>query len=177
MRIKSINYLNFKSSFSQVPSFHMAGTTPTTHHVNSEGSKRRYRVHPQIQPYLNIKTFNKPNMPDIQNRRCSLQTVYTEHPLSNIAKFQTNSINTGVIHKRNKEVMTEIVDYMKKLHGEAVFKRNYAPIKDAEINIEEPKKKKLERNNTIDGLKRWALLREQYKKQKQVCISGQSEVR
>ena len=116
-------------------------------------------------------------MLDIQNRRCSLQTVYTEHPLSNIAKFQTNSINTGVIHKRNKEVMTEIVDYMKKLHGEAVFKRNYAPIKDAEINIEEPKKKKLERNNTIDGLKRWALLREQYKKQKQVCISGQSEVR
>ena len=49
--------------------------------------------------------------------------------------------------------MTEIVDYMKKLHGEAVFKRNYALIKNTEKNIDEPKKKKLESNNTIDGLK------------------------
>ena len=73
--------------------------------------------------------------------------------------------------------MKEIVDYMKKMHEEAVFEQNYGHCnKMFESTSDESNTKPLKRMNTIDGMKRWALLRQQFRKQNQICSSKTSEV-
>ena len=155
----------------------MAG--PTNQSV-SENVRRRYRVHPQYSQQVNHQAFDQPKMRELKSRRHSLQNVYSQHPLSNIAKYQPNPLNAEIIHTRNLEVMKEIVDYMKKLHEEAVFKRNYDQRKDSKESTNgyfQCNNKGIKNMNTIDGMKRWALLREQFRKQKQVYSSILSEVR
>ena len=52
------------------------------------------------------------------------------------------------------EVMKEIVDYMKKLHEEAVVKQNYGPFnKPLESTSEESNTKPFKKMNTINGMK------------------------
>ena len=159
----------------QVKAFPMAGST----NQPSDNIRRRHRVHPQYSQQLNLQTFDESKMPDLRRRRHSLQNVYSQHPLSNIAKFQPNPLNAELIHTRDLEVLKEIIDYMKKLHEEAVFKRNYDQYKDSKESTSgdsQCRNYQMKRMSTDDGLKRWALLREQFRKQKQVCYSELSEV-
>ena len=150
----------------------MAGSAKQS---SSENPKRRARVHPQYSQQQNLKAFDEAEMQDLKSRRHSLQNVYSEHPLSNIAKCQPSPLNAELIQTRNLEVMKEIVDYMKKVHQEAVFKRNYDQHRDYEGSTNG--KPQIDKMSTIDGMKRWALLREQFRKQKQVFSSILSEVR
>ena len=67
-----------------------------------------------------------------KQRRFSLQNVYANHPLSHITRFQPGALNMDLIHQRNVEVMKEIIEYMKSLHEEGIFKKNYHHFQDPE---------------------------------------------
>ena len=75
------------------------------------------------------------------------------------------------------EVMKEIVDYLKKQKDEAISKENHGSLKtNLESTSDESKKKPLNKMNKMNGMKRWALLRKQFRKQKKICSSETSEV-
>jgi F0F1-type ATP synthase delta subunit len=101
-------------------------------------------------------------------RRHSLQNVYSQNTLPAPNKYQ---LNPDIIKKRNMEVMKEILDYMKKMHEAAVFEQIYCNCnKILESTIEESNKKPLKKMNTITGMKPSALLRQQFRKQRQLVL-------
>jgi hypothetical protein len=160
---------NFNLSSSDNLAFPMAGSTNQS---LSEACRSRYTVHPKYSQDI-AKAFGESEAQIMTKRRHSLQNI--SH--STLTAPNKCKLNPDIIKKRNMEVMKEIVDYMKKMHEEAVFKKNYGHcIKFLESSRDESNNKSLKKMNTIDGMKRWALLRQQFRKQKQICSSKTSEV-
>ena len=148
----------------------MAGSTNQS---LPEACRSRYTVHPKYSQVI-TKAFGDPDTQIMTKRRHSLHNVYSQNTLTAPNKCK---LNQDIIKKTNMEVMQEIVDYMKKMHEEAVFKQNYGHCnKMFKSTSDESNTKPLKRMNTIDGMKRWALLRKQFRKQKKICSSETSEV-